>query len=1202
MKIIGKGLQGPPIDDSFIRDLVKLGRLSPLIHLGLMGIVFFLLNPLLPFKNLFIWLGCIGSISIMRVFFQIPAFIKRFAPRTYFSIFLVLTLLQAVSWSIGIIILPDTIPEIYHVFLFFLAGGMAAGAVASLNISIVLYLSYSVSIMAPIIVHQSLQGDQYSLAVATATAIFLLAMILAAVNSNSNYKRLYKTKAAVNKQSAFIRSIYSAARDISFITCGLKDHKYLIESFSPGAENIFGIRSGDIVGRPLSDMLSKESYAKWESRLSEVKDKTIAVKGEMNLPSYSGDEIHIVYSIYPLLEEDHKIYEILIICQDVTEQKKAEEKINVLAKFYAQNPDPVLRISYNGEVVSANEAGKFLVELWNSQDGDSLKAPDHIAAIVDFVLKTGARKDLEIDLGNQVFSMVFSPAVSDDYVNVYGHDVTERIRVQEELRESEKKFRHIIESSPMGMYIFTLESGDRMILTDVNPAADSILGFSHQPLIGKTMEEAFPGLTETDVPTHCRRAARTGISWQTDQMTYRDERIDSTFEIYVFQTEPGKIAVKFLDISDRKQAEQALRNSRQMLQSVLDTIPVRVFWKDLDLNYLGCNQLFAGDAGLNSPEEIIGKNDYQLAWRAQAELYRQNDFEVIQTEMPKLDYEEPQTGPDGLELWLRTSKILLRDPDGRKIGILGTYDDITSKKIADQLVRQSEEKYRTLVESMNDGLAIADLNENIIFVNKAACEIFGYSREELIGMNFSQIVLKEDLSIIYEGTNKRLGKQSSRYEIRICRSDGETRSIIVSAAPLTDNDGIVQGSFGIFADISDLKKAEKEKSELRDQLARAQRMESLGVLAGGVAHDLNNILGPLVAYPELINLKLPPDSPIKTDIARIEKSAKRAADVVQDLLTMARRGRYDLKALDLNELIVSYLQSADFIDLKSKSGQIDIETDLSDSLPRAYGSAPHLSKIIMNLVINAMEAMPSGGNLYISTIKRFINKLSGGFDQIETGEYIIMSVRDTGYGIEQADLKHLFEPFYTKKKLGRSGSGLGLAIVYGVIKDHNGYIDVRSRVNSGSEFTVYLPVVKLDSPKGENVIIDIRGSETIMVVDDIEEQRELARAILSSLGYRVETAACGREAVKRLKAKPADVVVLDMIMEDDFDGLDTYREIIKFNPGQKAIIASGFSETDRVREAEKLGVGKYVRKPYNMQILGRAIREVIQGAMPVNIL
>jgi PAS domain S-box-containing protein len=548
---------------------------------------------------------------------------------------------------------------------------------------------------------------------------------------------------------------------------------------------------------------------------------------------------------------------------------------------------------------------------------------------------------------------------------------------------------------------------------------------------------------------------------------------------------------------------------------------------------------------------------------------------------------------DGHYIYVEDNGIFLADDSGRAVRMLGTMSDVSEHRRAKELLVQSEEKYRRLIETMPNGLIIADTSGRPLFANPAACKIFGYPLEELIGMDILQSLPAESQQILLKEMEQRITGEQGEYELTIRKKDGELRTIKVNGAPLRDNDGNIMGTSAIFSDITDAKKAETEKLELRDKLARAQRMESLGVLAGGVAHDLNNILGPLVAYPELIRMKLPPNSPITNQITKIESSAQRAADVVQDLLTMARRGRYEMSVIDLNHVIEGYLQSTDFHDLRMRFPTIEVTCDLDPGTMPIYGSSPHLYKVIMNLVLNAMDAMSGGGRLVIKTESRHIDKLVGGYDNIEGGMYSVLTVSDSGVGIDLKDYRRIFEPFYTKKEMGRSGSGLGLAIVYGVVKDHNGYIDVHSEPEKGSDFILYFPATKdlaeLDGPACPN----IRGNEKVLVVDDVIEQRELAATVLGSLGYKVHIVADGHEAIDYLNCNEVDVVVLDMIMEPGFDGLDTYREIIKLHPGQKAIITSGFSETDRVKEAERLGVAKYIRKPYTMQKLGKAIREIL---------
>jgi CheY-like chemotaxis protein len=255
------------------------------------------------------------------------------------------------------------------------------------------------------------------------------------------------------------------------------------------------------------------------------------------------------------------------------------------------------------------------------------------------------------------------------------------------------------------------------------------------------------------------------------------------------------------------------------------------------------------------------------------------------------------------------------------------------------------------------------------------------------------------------------------------------------------------------------------------------------------------------------------------------------------------------------------------------------------------GSAPHLSKVLMNLVTNAFEAMPQGGRLTISTSCRSLDRPHAGYEYVEAGDYVVLRIGDTGVGIEEGDLPRIFEPFYTKKEMGRSGSGLGLAVVYGVAHDHKARIDLTTAVGKGTEFALYFPVTREPLLEDDEEEQDYRGDESVLVVDDLGEQRMLAVRLLSSLGYRVHAVESGRAAVAYLRDHSADILVLDMIMEAGFDGLDTYRKIVQTSPGQKAVIASGFSKTKRVEEAQRLGVGAFIRKPYTLQRLGRAVRE-----------
>lgn len=386
--------------------------------------------------------------------------------------------------------------------------------------------------------------------------------------------------------------------------------------------------------------------------------------------------------------------------------------------------------------------------------------------------------------------------------------------------------------------------------------------------------------------------------------------------------------------------------------------------------------------------------------------------------------------------------------------------------------------------------------------------------------------------------------------------------------------------------------AEEQRKIIQRQLEQSRKMESLGLLAGGVAHDLNNVLSGIVSYPDLLLLDLPPDSPQRKNIETIRSSGLRAADIVQDLLTLARRGVVTKQQLLLNELIQQYSSSPEYQKLKDYFPEIEITYDLETPLHQVMGSPTALKKVIMNLVSNGAEAQVNGGNLLIETRNIDLKAPIDGLQPIDAGQYVRLRVKDDGEGIGQEDLQRIFEPFYTRKVMGRSGTGLGLTVVWGTVEDHDGAIDVSSTPGEGTTIDIYLPVSHegLPSTAATDTQTEMLGNkQKILVVDDVDHQREIACAILNRLNYQVEAVASGEEALAFLEKERVDLVILDMILDGGMDGLDTYKRIIEQNSGQKAIIVSGFSESDRVQETQDLGAGSCIRKPYTLQQLSEAV-------------
>ncbi|HEX2924170.1 MAG TPA: PAS domain-containing protein, partial [Chloroflexota bacterium] len=375
------------------------------------------------------------------------------------------------------------------------------------------------------------------------------------------------------------------------------------------------------------------------------------------------------------------------------------------------------------------------------------------------------------------------------------------------------------------------------------------------------------------------------------------------------------------------------------------------------------------------------------------------------------------------------------------------------------------------------------------------------------------------------------------------------------------------------------------RKQLEEQLLRSQRLETAGRIAAQVAHDFNNLLGPMVAYPELIKMKLAPDDPAVPYCDSMLEAAQLMADLNSDMLALSRRGLLEQQPVSLNQLVEQAVrQMGDY------PATLRLELALASDLLPVSGSPAQISRMLSNLLVNAREALHDIGLLAVKTENIYVERPFGRYSRVETGEYVKLSVADTGCGIAPEIQDKIFDTFFTTKQVaGRRGCGLGLSIVQAVVEDHHGYIDLESEIGKGTTFTVYLPIHR--APDEEASTDGLQGgTETILVVDDDQIQRGVSTALLETLGYQVRTASSGEEAVEFLRSHSVDLLMLDMIIEDKIDGTETYRRVLEVRPGQRAIVVSGYAESDRVREALALGVGAYLRKPLTIVDLAKAVR------------
>lgn len=543
--------------------------------------------------------------------------------------------------------------------------------------------------------------------------------------------------------------------------------------------------------------------------------------------------------------------------------------------------------------------------------------------------------------------------------------------------------------------------------------------------------------------------------------------------------------------------------------------------------------------------------------------------------------------------------------------------------------KEAEEEYRQLFSSATEGIFKTTCTGNLLIANPALLTMLGYEPDQKItkadlGDISWAYVNKEDRALIWKEITD-VGKIND-YEVQLRRQDGSTFWASVSAHAAEWKNGKGSVIEGRVIDISERKlreKAEREKdvteaanqaqvallqvleqkneqlqkalaelNSTQKQLVQSEKMTAVGLTAGGVAHDLNNILSGIVGYPQLLLRRLPQDSELRQPLETIMASGKKAAAVVDDLLTFSRNVARTKAVVSLNSLIEDYLHSCEFEYAKSASPDIRVSTNFRDDLFLINCSTVHIEKVIMNLVINALEAIKTAGSIQIITEN--ISSVTGRNlpPALTPGDYAVLKIIDDGPGISDEDINHIFEPFYTKKVMGRSGTGLGLTVVWNAIEEHGGTLTVDNE-KRGTVFTVYLPASEKRVPDSDEItpLDDLNGKGSVLVIDDEYLPRTLATSMLIDLGYTVNSVSSGEEAIRYLQKYPTDLLILDMLMPPGINGRETYKQIIKLYPGQKAIVASGFSENEEVKRTLSLGASHFLKKPYSMEGLAKVVRD-----------
>ena len=506
-------------------------------------------------------------------------------------------------------------------------------------------------------------------------------------------------------------------------------------------------------------------------------------------------------------------------------------------------------------------------------------------------------------------------------------------------------------------------------------------------------------------------------------------------------------------------------------------------------------------------------------------------------------------------------------------------------------LQESEERYRNILDNIQESYFEMNLAGDFTFFNDSLINITGYSRDELMGMNNREYTSEETAKKMYTIFNQvyTTGEPSEIDDYEIFIKGGETRTLELSTNLMKDQDDQPVGFRGIARDVTERLKAEKERKQLEAQLQQAQKMETIGTLAGGIAHDFNNLLQGIQGRVSLMLMGTASSHPHFEHLNGIVDYVEGGANLTRQLLGFARGGKYEVKTTDLNELIKNQNQM-----FGRTKKEITIREKYEENLWSTEVDRRQIEQVLMNLYINALQAMPGGGDLYVQTENIIIDENYIKPFMIKPGKYIKTSVTDTGVGMDKATQQRIFDPFFTTKEMGR-GTGLGLASVYGIVKNHDGFINVYSEKGEGTTFNFYLPTSEEEIVDEKELAEDIlKGSETVLLVDDEDMIIDVGKPILEQMGYNVLTATGGKEALDIYEKNKQEIgiVILDMIMPG-MGGGDTYDRLKELNPDIKVLLSSGYSINGQATKILERGCDGFIQKPFNVMGLSRKIRGIL---------
>ena len=1011
---------------------------------------------------------------------------------------------------------------------------------------------------------------------------------------------------------------------LGVLVCDANQDDFPIVYANHAAVHMTGYALGEMLGRNPRFLQGADTK---RQTVTEIKAALLSQQGgSWELLNYRKDGIpfwnHL--TLTPVYDGQGKLTHYLGIQMDITDRKReeahrreSEEQFRILADsvpvlIWMSGPDARCHyfnkpwLEFTGRSLE-QERGEGWLDAVHPDD----RSPCQEAYLTAFANRSPFQIEYRLRRHDGAYRWVIDygvPRYSDDqtflgYIGS-GIDITDRTLAEQALREKDRLLNALFEDSPIGIELFDQDGTSlrkNETLRRILGLPDKQFGIGQYNLLtdpmsksigsDKAFQQALAGEVVVRNDLHFNLASKANI-WPTD---YREMWIDVYYFPLTNQEGDGLGVVIFVrDVTDRVLSQRALRESEERFRTAFQFAGIGMTLYSSEGSFLAVNDAFCGMLGYTE-EELLSTNYQSITHPDDLVISLTRNTELLQGNIRSFTLEKRFLHKQGRIIWGHLTCVSVCDDQGRAIHFIAQIQDITERKKAEEALMASERRFRALIENNSDGIIILDAEKKCRYVSPSVSMIWGYSEEELLGTPPTLYIPPEDVQRI-RGDLDALRDNPGRvwrFQHWIRHKDGSYRWLSVVATNLL-HEPAVGGIVVNIRDITEKKKAEEEQARLEAQMRETQKLESLGVLAGGIAHDFNNMLVTILGYADLAENDLPPISPVRGFLHEIVESSRRAADLCQQMLAYAGKGKFLIAPVSLSQLVQDTIKLLQL----SISKKAVLSLDLASNLPAVMADANQMRQVIMNLVLNASDALgEASGTISVTTTlveaeRDHLNTMRLGHD-LQPGTYVGLKVTDTGCGMDEATLGRIFEPFFTTKFAGR---GLGLAAVLGIVRSHGGALGVESLPGQGTTFqilfsatasTAEVPVVKDNIP--------LHGSGLILVADDEDSVRRLAVVILQALGFQTVEARDGQEAVDVIQRQGQEIraALIDLTMPR-LDGRQAVVEIRRLAPNFPVIIMSGYTETEISGWFAGDGLVKFLQKPFTKNDLAEKLAEVLQ--------